>query len=342
MSCPGTQEFRTAADFQTRGLAEYQAAIAADGSSSRHFALANAYRSLGQLDAADAAYTAGLGAGATGSARASALAAQAEIRSQLPGRYTPAQVLASLEEAAAADPNLPQVNLSRGSIYLAQGDLGRARTAFESVRASGAVAAGPGQANPTAEAYYYLSVIDTLGSPSAAQLASAVSNAEAAVRNGGADARYRQQGCLALIARGQVVVEGDDAEAYQRALTEWCNVATGTPEGLLLRGMSSLRLAQYSASAGATTAHRDRLVSARTDFGAALTMAQGMPESARWLRFTGRPQLWARDVQDYGARTIEVCFGVPPDPNDPYRTERSERADVEAFYRDYKLNVCRV
>ncbi len=339
-ACAGTQDFRNNAAFRDGAIAQYQAAIAADGAPARHFALASAYTNAGMLEQADAAYTAGLGAGAAGAERAAGLAAQASVRSRLPG-YSPEQIRATLEEAAAAGSSSPQVNLSLGEIYLSQRDLGQARQAFERVRASGATAAGPGQANPTAEAYYYLSVIDTLDAPNAAKMAAAVQNADAAIDNGGRSARYQRQACLSYIMRGQVAVEGDDAVAYADALTENCAAASGSPDELLLRAFSTLRLAQYNAAAGQEARWRERLTSARSDLSAAVQATQNLSDSGRSLTLPGRQPLWIADLQDYGARVINVCFGVPADPNDPFTPDRSARADIEGFYRDYRLNICR-
>lgn len=342
MGCPGSQEFRSAADFQTRALSEYQAAIAADGAPARHFALADAQRAVGQLDAADATYTAGLNAGASGAERAAALAAQAGVRAQLPGKYTAAQVRETLEAAAAAGSSSPQVNLALGEAYLGQGDYASARAAFERVRTAGAAAPAPGQANPTAEAYYYLSVLDTTGSPSAASRASAVRNIDAAIQNGGRSVRYQRQACLAYVARGRDDAVENPTNVYTQALESNCSAGGGSAEEVLLSGLAQLRLAQYAATLGQEARWRERLTNARSAFSRARQAADALPESARWLQIPGRPNLWVWDVQDYGDRLINVCLRVPVADGDAFTPQRTARADIEGFYRDYQLNLCRV
>lgn len=342
-SCAGTQEFRSAADFQTKALAEYQAAITAEGSPARHFALASAYRSVGRLDDADAAYTAGLNAGASGSERAAALAAQAEVWTGLPLKYTPEQVRAKLEEASAAGSNSPQVNLALGQAYLRQGDTGSARSAFERARSAGGTAAAPGQANPTAEAYYYLSVLDTLGSPSQESLNSAVRNIDAAIQNGGRTASYQRQACFAYIARGVDSSVENPVTVYTDAVTNNCPTAgSGSAEDALLHGLSQLRLAQYAATAGNEPRWRERLTNARSDFARARQAAEALPESSRWVQLPGRPNLWIWDLQNYGDRLINVCLRVPVAEGDVFTPQRTARGDIEGFYRDYRLNLCRV
>ncbi len=206
---------------------------------------------------------------------------------------------------------------------------------FERVRASGASSSGPGQPNPTAEAYYYLSVLDTLGSPSARALASAVSNAEAAVRAGGGDGRYRRQACVAHIMRGEDPAEGVDLNSD---LGEWCTGNASTPEGLLLRAMSSLRLAQYAQNAGNERSWEQHLRSARSDFQQGAGLA---PSSAR-LDWPGRPALSMKDLLRFGDAVIyEGCSRRIPQTPD-FTPEASSVADLAAFYRSYRVFACRL
>ncbi len=304
-------------------------------SAARYFALAGAYRKAGRYRQADEALTRGLGLNPSTAAEAQALVDQAALREQLPDVYSSDDVLASLERARGVDPTSMPVLVKVGEGYLNRA-VASGSNNFSEARDAFADATGASRENRTvegvdylAEAYYYLSVIDTID-PAASRTAlnSAVENADRAVAEG-SEARYRRQQCLAHIKRAGVsVTEG---------LIEQRCQGGGGAEGALLRGMSKLRLAQHHRP-GATKLNYLR--GAREDFRNGRDLASGASLSERSFQWPGMPgPLPYEAVLGFGQEIIvDQCS---PDPrNTRYTPEGVELTTLRDFYRRYNAFAC--
>ena len=216
--------------------------------------------------------------------------------------YPADAVLAMLEEAMNAAPDSAAVRVGLGEAYFNQSRLAQAEEQFRWVvdHPGAAGASRPGGTSPRAEAFYYLSVINTLGSPSAGQLNAAVADAREADRIGGGAFRYRRQACLAHIMRGgDSVTDGDVAE--------WCQ-GNDTPEGRLLSGMAHLRIAQHVPNVQYTDNRErwlDELRAARSEFTRGASLVAGLSPQERVLQWPGMPApLPVADLLAFGGSVI--------------------------------------
>jgi tetratricopeptide (TPR) repeat protein len=262
--------------------------------------------------------------------RASILMTLANVQEQQPGRT--ADVQATLLEAMAADPTSTRPALQIGMNYYAQSAYGDAAGYFQKVisQTGGAGGApGPGQTEPRALAYYYLSLInDQRGAAAgAAALRAGVENADAAIGLGMSKSPYREQACVARILRGGTSVTTRDSSTA-------CSVGE-QPNGMLLLGLFNLRKARFVS----TTLRPAALELAQVWFDQGLreidrTNGVTGAEGIVWPGLTSPPSV--RDMLQYGKAKVVSCSGLSIDAN--LSLEQIQRA--EAFFEFYGVNDC--
>ena len=183
----------------------------------------------------------------------------------------------------------------------------------------------PGQAKLKADAFHYLSLIESRDTVTA----NAVKYADLAVKVGGRETPYREQACIAHILRGD------------KAVTDPGNSAACTgndqPEGLLLSGMFYLRYAQYAPPA-AKAALRD---AAKTNFQQGLREAtrQGSPAPPpiSFTRAGASTPPAVADLLKYGTGVAEGCSGLTANVD----LNQAQYDAASSFYTTYRVNECR-
>ena len=258
--------------------------------------------------------------------KASVLMKLADVQGQQPNRI--ADVQKTLTDALAADRNSVSTRIELAKTYYAQSMFADARPhLMQVIDATGgeAGATPPGQAKVKADAFHYLSLIESRDAVSQ----NAVKYADLAVKVGGRETPYREQACIAHIMRGD------------KAVTDPGNSAACTgndqPEGLLLSGMFYLRYAQYAAPA-AKAALRD---AAKTNFQQgvreAVRQAKTPPDTVSFKRpgASGSPPVI--DLLKYGSGVAEGCSGLTANVD----LNQGQYDAASAFYAAYRVNECR-
>jgi hypothetical protein len=327
-------------DFLDAAILDYDAAVKAQETAARRFALGQAYLTDNRRGDAAREFERGVELAPAGRERAEALVLLADIvgAGTPPASEDDDRALQALRQAVTADATYLSARAKLGERYFERSNYDSARTELNQVITS------TGQIDPSAraDAYYYMSVMASLSGTNASSLQSAIDWAEEAVRVGGGVPRYRRQACLAHIVRGRPT-SGDNP--LTTLATNLSNQCTGdiSPEGRLLSGMSYLRLAQYPNSAGNSSQALTRFRSARTEFeqGLAAAPTGGRAES-RYVDWPGQRAISVRDLLEFGTRVIvEQCVNIEPNrATFPLETSGIGMGDIGTFYTAYRVFAC--
>lgn len=267
--------------------------------------------------------------GTSSAYKAAMLMTLANVQSQQPGRTE--DVRRTLLDAIAIDPGSPRAPLQVGRILYNQSSFTDAANYFQQV--INLTGGANGSPSPTdidlkSDAFYYLSLINSrLGSSaSAATMASAVSNADAAVRLAASRSPYREQACIARIIRGGASVTAGDASSV-------C-ASNDQADGMLLLGLFHLKRARYLSAASRPSALE--LAQVWFDQGLREFTRSGLPAEARfrWPGSLTAPAI--RDMLQYGKAKVVSCTGLSTDAN--LSIDQIRRA--EEFFRFYGVDDC--
>ncbi len=261
--------------------------------------------------------------------RAAILMILANVQTQQPGRTE--DVRRTLLDAIAMDPTSARAPLQVGKILYNQNNFGESGNYFQQViNLTGGSSAppAPGDLDIKADAYYYLSLINTQRGASAtpAVLASGVANADAAVRLGASRSPYREQACIARIIRGGNSVLAPDASTV-------C-AGNDQPDGMLVLGLFHLKRARYLSAANRPGALE--LAQVWFDNGLREVMRSTTTSEAKFKWPGSLPPPTIRDMLQYGKAKVVSCTGLSIDAN--LSIDQIRRA--EEFFRFYGVDEC--
>jgi tetratricopeptide (TPR) repeat protein len=307
-------------------ISELQAANRApNDTAERYFALGRAYTTAGQTANAVQAYRDGLAKG-TANNTAKAAAGSALARLMLDGGQQ-TEALSVLQDALRNDPTSLQANAMAGRLYMDAGRTGDAQTAFSMVISPNATTGTASQqdiALARADAYYYLSVITTQGSPSSGQLDQAIDYAQRA----GFAPQYRLQECLARIMRGGEAISASNARA--------CDEAGSTADGYLIRGMLAVRRSQAFGglrNPDEVRAWRRYIGEAETAFDDGQDVVAANAPPVQWPGYSGTIVLGA--ALEYGeSYLLPRCRNESPSPRS------ASVMDAGRLFERYRVNGC--